>query len=645
MILAVVLLCGIALAVPLWALAVARLEDRRRMRALEERLARLEHQSAAEGAGLAAVPPPAATPPAPAPAPIPIATATPAAWPAPGAAAAVPPVARERSLEHLVGGIWLQNAGAVLLLLGSFFLILWGYTTGRFGPGVLVAAGVALGLALAWRGDRAARRLPAFGHALIGVGLGVIYLTFHLGHFTLHALGAGLAFALLALVSVGAVATGLRYRSEAVAALGVIGAFLPPILAAWIPLHGFDLAPAPRLAYLALVDAVVFVFAARAGWSRLALAALLLTTLTWSAAYPHLRWGWPEQAGLCALFAGLGLAVVPALARSRERVPGATLAVVMLAPLGFLAVSWPFLAYAAPLLAGALLLAMALAWLLAAMWVEPRRGDESLWRALTGASVLFVSAALERAVGLERTAMAWCLEALVLMALGLRGRPWLRACGHAVGIAGGLGLFFRLPMDRDWSNDMLPVLYPGGLTTIVCLAALIGIAVLLGRHRARLGETERVAARVWTAGANVLVIMWTALESGHVARALHGTGGRWAQLPDITALPPARQTIMLAAVLTSVAWLAQAAVLLALGWRQADAYLRWLGLVLFGVTVLKFLFFDLATVDVFWRFLVAIVVGAALLVVSYLYQRRARARDTQDGTPPPAQEPPSQPGA
>ena len=41
-------------------------------------------------------------------------------------------------LEQLVGGVWLQNVGAVLLLLGVFLMILWGYGTGRVGPGVLV---------------------------------------------------------------------------------------------------------------------------------------------------------------------------------------------------------------------------------------------------------------------------------------------------------------------------------------------------------------------------------------------------------------------------------------------------------------------------------------------------------------------------
>ena len=78
------------------------------------------------------------------------------------------------------------------------------------------------------------------------------------------------------------------------------------------------------------------------------------------------------------------------------------------------------------------------------------------------------------------------------------------------------------------------------------------------------------------------------------------------------------------AAFTSAAWLVQALALLAFGWTRRSAFLRWAGLLLFGLTVLKFLLYDLQTVDVFWRFVTAIVVGVAMLAVSYAYQRRPR---------------------
>jgi uncharacterized membrane protein len=78
----------------------------------------------------------------------------------------------------------------------------------------------------------------------------------------------------------------------------------------------------------------------------------------------------------------------------------------------------------------------------------------------------------------------------------------------------------------------------------------------------------------------------------------------------------------LAATLTSVGWMAQAIAAFAVGWVRRAPFVRWMALVLVGVTVLKFLLVDLAHADPFWRFLTAIVVGAAALGLSYAYQRR-----------------------
>jgi uncharacterized membrane protein len=55
---------------------------------------------------------------------------------------------------------------------------------------------------------------------------------------------------------------------------------------------------------------------------------------------------------------------------------------------------------------------------------------------------------------------------------------------------------------------------------------------------------------------------------------------------------------------------------------------RWLGLGLAAITAIKFVFADLAAADPFWRFLSAIVLGSALLLVSFAYQRRKRTVPT-----------------
>ena len=69
----------------------------------------------------------------------------------------------------------------------------------------------------------------------------------------------------------------------------------------------------------------------------------------------------------------------------------------------------------------------------------------------------------------------------------------------------------------------------------------------------------------------------------------------------------------------------QALLTTAIGWwRASSAFLRWMGLALVGLTAFKFVFSDLAGADPFWRFLTAIVAGAAMLGVSWSYQRKKR---------------------
>ncbi len=617
------------LALPVWALVVALRAEREALQ-LRERVRQLE---AERGAALAAVPAPREPgaepqPPPPIPFPAPVAPMPIAPPPPPGTPAVATGTPRaffdQAQAEEMVGGLWLQNVGAVLVLVGAFFSIVWGYTTGRLGPGILVIAGVLLGLALVWRGDRLARTLTPIGHALIGIGLGVVYLAIYLGWFTLHVLPSAAALPLLAVVALGSVAVGLRYRSQGVAALGVIGAFVPQVMASVLHLRGFDLGAPELLAYLALVDVVVFVLAARAGWSLLDLMALVLTTVTWFATFPQGDWGWALQIGLALLYSGAALAPVARLARDPEPARPATLAVIVTAPLMFALVSWPFIEYVGRSRAAMLLIALAAVYVAAAWWIDSRRERDDAWRPLAAAATLFVTLALERWAGSSYVSLAWLAEGAVLVWLGAGRRgAWLRGCGAVVSFLGALAHLFAL-LDRSGDAMALPFVDAHGLRMLGGLVLLLLTGALLGREERFRGEWRRLLSRGWVTAAMVMLLIYSATESDHLARALEGTGGRWARPPELGVPPAAQRVGMLRAFLTSALWTLQAAALVAVGWGGRSSFLRWLGLGLLGLTVLKFVLGDLAQVDVFWRFVSAVLVGVALLAVSYFYQRRMR---------------------
>jgi len=144
-----------------------------------------------------------------------------------------------------------------------------------------------------------------------------------------------------------------------------------------------------------------------------------------------------------------------------------------------------------------------------------------------------------------------------------------------------------------------------------------------------LGDAQRRLPEAWAGAACLLLLAWSSHEAPHAARALVvPDAGAWATLPDAV-LAHVRTA---AAALSSGAWVAQAAVLLALGWLRGSAFLRWSAIALFALTLLKFVALDLRTVDLFWRFLTALAAGAAMLGASYLYRVRSQAREPQSGT-------------
>lgn len=579
---------------------------REELRALRQRIAQLErerpHTATSEAPATLAP-----SPPEPARLPLP---------PAP----ARPVRAGQGSFEQLVGGVWLLNAGAVLVLLGVFFLILWGYATGRLGAGALVAAGVALGVALAWRGVRTARQVPVFGHGLAGVGVGVVWLAVYLGHFTLQTLNAPGTFVALTLVSIATVVLGLQQRAESIGALGVAGAFVPVVLGAWLPTQGFSLSAHALLAWLLAVDITVGLLAARAAWGRLQLLALLLTAVTWLAVPATRQLDNLSAAGLVLLYALFGLAQLPRIAAVPARVRWPETAVVALAPLLLVVSLWGWLDTRTDASASAALLALAAVWFAAARWVEPRREDEDLWRPLSGAGTVFLTAALQRVtfagaapdLAATRTAVAWTAEGLVLVWLGIaRGGGWLRWCGHVVAMLGTGALLLSFADRFGPPRPLVAALDTVALGQLAAIALLAVLAARIGRARAALGAWDRRAGRAWTLVANLLLMLWSVAACGLLASRLRARG----------VLPPEA----LPAVFTSLAWLLQAVVLLVLGWRSAVGFRRWLGLALIGVVTLKFVFVDLARADVFWRFLVALGAGLVMLALSYLYQRRGRA--------------------
>ena len=203
-----------------------------------------------------------------------------------GEAGAAPEAAEHLDLEGRIGGRWLLYTGVLVLLIGVSFFLKYAFDNAWINETGRVASGGLAGLALIAGGWRLARRdLAAFGQALIGTGLAVLYLSIYAANNFYELIDRLPAFALMVVVTIAAAVIADRQRSQALAFIAVGGGFLTPFL-----VSGAEDVQLTLFTYDALLIAGTLVLARRHDWVALNALSYVMTSLTvvvW--AYEHYR--------------------------------------------------------------------------------------------------------------------------------------------------------------------------------------------------------------------------------------------------------------------------------------------------------------------------------------------------------------------
>ena len=730
-VLAFVLIVLVALVVTLWTRLASLSAE---LRALRRDVEALSREAGSRGApapsSTGSAPQAPAEPPRPA---TPIAlpstrpTTTPAAPRGPWRPAGL-------SLESFVGGRVLLVAGIVVVLCGLAFFLKYAFDRDWIRPPMRIGLGVLIGLAALAAGDRLrGRGLRAFGHAIMGGGLGALYLSNYFAAVRYGFVERPMAFALAAAIT--ALGAGLAVWRDArlLAHLGLLGGFMAPALLG----RNVD-ALEPLAAWLVVLDLGVLVVLWRRAWpglDLLALGASVAYFVDWRVRF--LAAGREDAAALVlvALVVALQLvAVVPAI-MARRRVLSSSLVTALCAGfLGYLA-ERELLHPAQRELLGAGVVALGLSWLLAARLLARRVPSDDAARACLD---VFGLAALATAVPLllrgHAVAPAWAFGgvavvalwerrrlpgfdvagvALVLLALGhLLARDWpVHDAPFRPFLNGAFAAFASpclalcasgalLRRDREraalggvlvtagvWLLAPLLAIECGQHTTLdrarygeralehaqsavaVVLAGYAGLiaGLVARRRRPAAGERHPADALVagplagalvstaalalaghrvaFTPGFNLvclagLVSTGTALAVSGLTRgmlrrvALHGALFcglllLWAEFhadAELRATAGSRSDLRFQAQLwISVAWALYAAALVVLGFRRRQADLRWAGLGVFAVTLVKVFLVDMAGLSAVYRIGSFLVLGVLLLGASFLYQRRRAA--------------------
>ena len=132
--------------------------------------------------------------------------------------------------EQVLGKNWFAIIGSLALAIGAGFFLKLAFDNDWIGPIGRVALGIAAGVSMLGAGEYAQARFPIWAKPVTAGGIGILYLSIYAAFGLFQLISPVIAFLFLALVVCLSVLLALRYESLVIALLGIIGAFLAPIL-------------------------------------------------------------------------------------------------------------------------------------------------------------------------------------------------------------------------------------------------------------------------------------------------------------------------------------------------------------------------------------------------------------------------------
>jgi uncharacterized membrane protein len=494
-------------------------------------------------------------------------------------------------LENVLAGRWLHIAGLLLVFIGTAFFLKVAFDHNWITPAFRIALGLVAGAgAIVYAQHLANKGQRYFSEGITALGAGIEFLSLYASNALFHLASPALVLAGMVIVNAAIAALAWRRGSERLGILAAIGGFLAPLLAGtqsadqWMLAGYVGILAAALLTLGELIDSKIVAPLALSGTILYALGSFSLA----SSLDDTQRAG--IYIGLYATFALAGWIVAKvrgSLDPVRSILGGVALGFLLIGLESTLAAEHRMA------LAG-VLLALTVAHLGVAVWLKSRFHSWLAAAALTFA----IPAAFEHAAYVN---VAWAIEAAVLTISGLAFRDeTLKYAGLAL---------LAIDVTRD------AVLYATFETFRPILNERFGACI------ATLAATYTMARAIDLDG--------TALHDQTIVRALR-TLAHTVALASLSteawlgvAYYGGAEQASSAAL--SIVWAVFAAMLIGFGLYKRDSFVRWEGLGLIVLTAAKVVLFDLSFLDLGYRVISAVLVGLALIGISYAYQRRLSA--------------------
>jgi uncharacterized membrane protein len=517
---------------------------------------------------------------------------------------------RNENFEALVAGRWLNYVGILALLFAVTFFLKYAFDNDWVGPRGRVGIGLLLGSALyPWSQRLLSKGYKYFSEGIAALGTATLYLSLWAGWHYYAIFPQSMAFALMILVTAATFVVAVGRNSERIALLAQIGGLITPVLVSTGENHEVAL-----FTYLAILGAAVLGLAWVRVWHWL-LPVQFAATL-------FFFWGWYDEfynqteLGVTVLYATIFFvlfAVIPVVRSWREgKLEGLEITIVVVNAGAYLTalyeMLWPQDRWTLTISVVAL----------AAAHVGAERllpaGREVHARALRilygGMALTFATLAIPIRCDGRWITIAWAVEGVILIWSGLQIKfPLMRWAGFLLfAMVTGRLAVISIPADTFLWNERF-------VTFSVAVACFFAACYFASKPGDAVGHEEGLMYVATAIAANVLLIAALSLEVWDV----------FGRMPSLGIDKGHAQELALSSL-----WLVYALVLLVVGALQKLAVVRWQALTLLGVVIVKVFVFDLSFLEKFYRIVSFSLLGLALLLISFYYQRQLAGRGAEN---------------
>ncbi len=496
-----------------------------------------------------------------------------------------------RLSENFIGGKLLNRIGALIVVFAVAYFLKWSFDNNIIGELGRCVLGLAAGIGMMAAGQLYVKKgYTMFSQGLTGAGIAVIYLSTYAAVNYYHLISPYAAFGLMFITAITAGIMAAAGNMSGTAAMAAIGGFLVPFLMGH---HSSQMVP--LLTYVFILDLGILFLALYRQWFFLDIMALTGTGLAALAAY-HLEWQiWAGQAFLTAYL--LMFIVVAGLYNHRTRKDNPLL-----------------------LLAGGLLFSLFTFFNL--------QGEMQDWLGLVSLGLAAIYLVTFLLLRLRRLGTVFFSRAVLALALTF---SLLTLPAQLQGVYNQMA-WLAVAAACLYLSSVISNKYAYIIGVIVII--LTGLAVTAESHpRPVLNKTTLIlglSAIDWFLALWAAVINYPRQKKLAAAIAVIITGIVFYLLHyDINNAIYFYRTNQSFAFFIPISWALVSSVILWLGVRRDDPSIRLFSLLLYGIVILRTVFYDLRQLDIVYKIMVLMVIGLIALAISFFYQQRMKGDELQ----------------